>query len=252
VAPENSLQMGALALVGSGEYTDSMLDIETELIRKGINKGKTGGFIQFATAAGEESESSIEYWKNLGKLQAEKIGVPWKFIPVLDSSNIDNTEFIRDIAGASLIYFSGGNPVHLAETFYQSKLLEAIKKEFATGTSLAGCSAGAMAMAGEVSISWRKIKSSHEGFGILPELKIFPHYDRYFGKIPSPLRKLITHADANKFSVGIDENTALIFDETSWVVKGAGMVHLLSGPGHNSKITFTNGEEISFLANPVT
>jgi cyanophycinase len=244
-------QLGVLALVGSGEYTDSMLEIETQLVEEGMRRGKTGGYIQFATAAGEESESSIEYWKNLGKRQAEKIGVPWKFIPVLNSSNIDNPDFIRDIKGASLIYFSGGNPVHLTETFHQSELLEAIKKEFATGTSLAGCSAGAMAMAGEVSIHWRKNRSSHKGFGILPDFKIFPHYDRYFGKIPSPFRKLITHADEGQFSIGIDEDTALIWNKDKWQVSGKSSVHILNKVPDLKEKIFFEGEYLEFLGKPV-
>jgi cyanophycinase len=241
---------GALALVGSGEYTDAMLEIETELIESGIQNGKRGGYIQIATAAGEESESSIEYWKDLGRAQAKKIGVPWKFIPVFNSSHITNTDYIRDIEDASLIYFSGGNPVHLVETFHKSELLAAIKKEFSTGSSLGGCSAGAMAMAGEVSISWRRIKSSHEGFGILPKFKIFPHYDRYFGKIPSPLRKLITNVDADQYSVGIDENTALIWNSGKWQVKGFGGVHILNNFPDFEKNRFITGENLEFLPTP--
>ena len=243
--------MGTLALVGSGEYTDAMFEIESDLIADGVRKGKNGGYVQFATAAGEESESNIEYWKNLGKRQAEKIGVPWKFIPVFNSSDISNPDFINEVQGASLIYFSGGNPVHLAQTFYQSELLEVIKSEFLTGTSLAGCSAGAMVMADDVSIHWRKNRSSHKGFGILPELKIFPHYDRYFGKIPTPLRKLITHADEDQFSIGIDENTALIWNGAKWQVKGKSSVHILNKVPDLKENIFFAEEQIEFLSPPV-
>ena len=56
--------IGALALVGSGEYTEPLLDLERELIEVAKRKGKNGPYVQFATAAGEEHADRIEYWKS--------------------------------------------------------------------------------------------------------------------------------------------------------------------------------------------
>ena len=106
---EAKLPKGQLALVGSGEYTAAMTDVEAELIEAGMKFGKREGFIQFATAAGQESKSSIEYWRELGREQAERIGVKCKFISVLNREDAMNTEYLDSIRGASLIYFSGGD-----------------------------------------------------------------------------------------------------------------------------------------------
>ena len=74
--------IGALALVGSGEYTEPLLELERELIEIAKRNGKNGPYIQFATAAGEEHAERIEYWKNLGARQAERLKIESIFIPV--------------------------------------------------------------------------------------------------------------------------------------------------------------------------
>ncbi len=245
------IPLGSLALVGSGEYTLGMAEFERELIELGRANGKRGGYVQFATAAGKESVDRLNYWRELGKQQAERIGVECKFVPLFDKVGINNPQFRELVKDASLIYFSGGNPVHLAQTLHGTDLLKAIKDEFASGTSLAGCSAGAMAMAEEASIHWRKNKESHDGFGILPRMKIFPHYDRYFGNIPSPIRSFITKSRDEEFSIGIDENTALLWNKESWSVRGVGNIHLLGSHKNEDKNRFNNGENLNFLPTPV-
>ena len=88
---------GVLALVGSGEYTPKMLEIEKTLIQSGINFGKTGPYVQFATAAGLESESSLNYWKELGATQAEKLGVASKFIEVFNRKDAEDSRWLKEI-----------------------------------------------------------------------------------------------------------------------------------------------------------
>ena len=65
---------GSLALVGSGEYLPAMAPFEKSLLDDGIKNGKEANFIQIPTAAGRESQDSLNYWKNLGHQQAERIG----------------------------------------------------------------------------------------------------------------------------------------------------------------------------------
>ena len=47
------LQRGALALVGSGEYLPEAQQLENELLRFGVTKGKSNKFVQIPTAAGK-------------------------------------------------------------------------------------------------------------------------------------------------------------------------------------------------------
>lgn len=246
-----SQPVGMLGLFGSGEYTTQMLPIEEKLVRAGIDSGKTGGYVQFATAAGKESEDRITYWKNLGQKQAERLGIEWKFIPVFNREDTENLEYLEMIKGASLIYFSGGNPVHLVKTFKDTLMLNKIFEEFSQGTSLAGCSAGAMALSADAGIHWRKNGERHEGFGVVPGIKVFPHYDKFFGHIPSPIRNKIANADTNLISIGIDEMTGLIWDSNTWTVAGNGYVHLIGKHSHDSKTKFKSGDNFPEISRPV-
>ena len=241
------MAFGRIALIGSGEYLPEMSEFESSLLQS----GGSDIYVQIPTAAGRESKSRLEYWRELGQSQAERLGAKQRFLPIFEREDAYREDLVEQIYGAGLIYFSGGDPHYLANSLLGTPVGDAIIHNWQNGTSLAGCSAGAMVMADEVSIHWRKNKSSHKGFGILPELKIFPHYDRYFGKIPTPLRKLITHADEDQFSIGIDENTALIWNGAKWQVKGKSSVHILNKVPDLKENIFFAEEHIEFLSPPV-
>jgi hypothetical protein len=53
---------GKVALVGSGEYLPAMAPFEKSLLESGPSQK----FVQIPTAAGRESESRLQYWKELG------------------------------------------------------------------------------------------------------------------------------------------------------------------------------------------
>ena len=124
------MNFGALALVGSGEYTESMLELESMLLKAASARGKNGNYVQIATAAGDESDSRVEYWKNLGREQAQKIRCDWKFIEVFDLNDALNPKWIEAIRDSALIYFSGGNPIHLYESLRDTKYWISIESKY--------------------------------------------------------------------------------------------------------------------------
>ena len=132
---------GTIALVGSGEWLPVMLDVEKELL-----KNQNSVYVQLSTAAGQESPARLEHWKNLAQTQAKTLNVESRWLPVFDQDSANNPEFVEKIKGAGLIYLSGGDPTYLAETLRDSLVWNAIVNEWQNGASLAGCSAGAMAL----------------------------------------------------------------------------------------------------------
>ncbi|MEI8222422.1 MAG: Type 1 glutamine amidotransferase-like domain-containing protein [Actinomycetes bacterium] len=207
---------GLLALVGSGEYLPVMQKYETEWMLKGEARGKKAKYVQLATAAGKESASRHDFWKSLGAEQAARMGVEHVFIPVFKREDALSHEFDQLIDGAALIYLSGGDPGYLVSTLENSPVWSAIYENWKEGSSLAGCSAGAMAM---------------HGLGVLPKMKILPHYDRYFRFVPDKAAKLVGHTPPGGNLIGIDEKTALVSEDlVNWAVRGASKVHLLDGP----------------------
>jgi len=222
----NQNQPGALALVGSGEYLPEAQELEAELLRFGISRGKRNTYIQIPTAAGKEGEDRLDFWRQRGADQAARIGCEVKYLPVLTHEDAHNQSWIEEIKSAGLIYFSGGDPVHLAEVFADTPMWKAIVQAWHEGTSLAGCSAGAMAFGGKII----GIRRSHitEGLGLIPDIEVIPHYDKFLGWLPDRVTAAIVRKDANTALLGIDENTAVVLTD-QWRKYGTGKVHILRG-----------------------
>jgi cyanophycinase len=242
-------KVGALALVGSGEYLPAMQELETELLRSGISNGKPN--LQIPTAAGEESKKRLAYWQELGAEQTRRIGTVQNFLPIFNREDAFNPKYVSQIKSAGLIYFSGGDPGYLADTLVGSPAWDAIKSSWQEGASLAGCSAGAMAMSSDIPNFFRVKEEGIPGFGLIPNIRPIPHYDKFFGWLPDSAAKIVMRAPQDTTIIGIDENTALVtgldgstsLSENTWEVHGLGGVHILRGaPPHK----YLRGERIIF------
>ena len=222
----NHNSVGAIALVGSGEYLPQAQALESELLRLGISRGKTNTFIQIPTAAGKEGADRLDFWKSRGADQGARIGCEVKYLPVLTREDAHNPQWIAEVKDAGLIYFSGGDPVHLADIFRDTPLWSAIVSAWNSGASLAGCSAGAMAFGGKII----GIRRSHvsEGLNLLPDIEVIPHYDKFLGWLPDRVSAAIIRQDADATLIGIDEDTALVLTD-AWRKYGPGKVHVLRG-----------------------
>ena len=217
---------GAIALVGSGEYSVPMQELETELLHRAISAGKKNHFVQIPTASSHEGDASRAKWKRLGQEQSDRIGSECIYLPIHERDDAFNPEFIAAIKGAGLIYFSGGDPHRIAEVFNDSPLWNEIVAQWQTGTSLAGCSAGAMAFGGTI-MGLRRAHHS-PGLGLLPGIEVIPHYDKMLGWLPDRVAGFIAHSVSNATLLGIDENTALVHTD-AWRKFGRGNVHVLRG-----------------------
>lgn len=219
-----------------------MTALEGELLQAAVIRGKREVFVQLPTAAGLEDASRLEHWHQLGRVQGQRLAVATNSLHVYSREDAFNLEFVEAIQDAGLIYLSGGDPHHLAESLVDTPVWEAIVAAWSTGSSLMGCSAGAMALGSEI-IAFRK---SHvtPGLGLLPMIQTIPHYDRFLGWLPDRVSAAIMRVEEGTNLIGIDENTAMVRDSANslWRVWGAGKVHLL-----NSELTqsFSSGESFA-------
>ena len=230
---------GTIALVGSGEWLPVMLDVERELLNN-----QNPVYVQLSTAAGQESPARLEHWKNLAQIQAKTLSVESRWLPVFDQDSANNPEFAEKIKGAGLIYLSGGDPTYLAETLRDSLVWNAIVNEWQNGASLAGCSAGAMALTTWVPKMRIKIGKNNEdvkGLGLLPNIRVIPHFDRMLGWIPDIITRYLLNTPPGVTLVGIDENTALVGGVNSWTVKGEQSVWVLT---HDGREEFKAGQTL--------
>ena len=217
---------GNLALVGSGEYLPVMAELESSLIQSGPSLR----YVQLATAAGQESSERLRYWERIGKEQADRIGAQQVFLPIFTREDAMRIDYAEEIKGAGLIYLSGGDPHYLAQTLIGTPVWEAIVTSWKSGTSLAGCSAGAMAFGPDIP-HFRKMKEAGEiGLGLLPNIRVVPHYNKFFKWIPESAVQLFLKAPEGVRIVGIDESTAIVTNNLKiWSVYGDGFVHILDG-----------------------
>jgi cyanophycinase len=212
------LTRGPLALVGSGEYLPVMLEVEGLLLR-----GRAPRYVQIPTAAAPEGEQSLRRWLDLGAAQAERLGVQQIPVVARDREEADAAELAALVDGAGLVYLSGGDPGYLARTLRGTRLWDAVLAAWRSGSALAGCSAGAMALTGWVPSMRAPERDPDPGLGLLPHLRVLPHFDRILGWVPHLLSPAVTHPPAGTTLIGIDEETAIV-DATGaghdWQVQG--------------------------------
>jgi len=222
---------GSLALVGSGEYLPAMAEFEKSLIQDGVKNGKEARYVQIPTAAGRESDDRLEYWKQLGLRQAKAIGVEATYLPIYTREDAFNQKYVDAVANSALMYMSGGDPHHLAEVLIDTPLWSAIVENWKTGASLAGCSAGAMVLSAHIPNFRLLKKTATQGLNLLPEIRVIPHFNKFFKWIPESAAKVLLHVPDNSILIGVDELTAIVkrSGDTEWVVVGEAKVHVLKG-----------------------
>lgn len=199
-------------------------------------EGQPRVYVQLATAAAPEGQGSLDHWHDLGRKAAERLDAEQVVVDVRTRTDADDPRWADDIARAGLIYLSGGNPTFLAETLRGSLVWEAIRAAWRSGTSLAGCSAGAMALAGTIPHFRHPRSGGVEGLGVVPEARVLPHFDRYTRWMPDlALRPLVTEGAV---VLGIDEDTALTSEDPgggsrswSWSVQGRQSAYVVTRKG---------------------
>lgn len=206
---------GPLALVGSGEYLPQMTDLEGELL-----EGRPPRYVQLATASVPDGPAVLDRWHRLGVAQAERLGVEAVILQVGDREDANSAELASRVSGAGLIYLSGGHPGYLADTLRDTAVWAAIEQAWRTGAALAGCSAGAMALTSWVPSLRHPRDGGTPGIGLLPHLRVIPHFDAFASRVPDLITRLLIPHETSVTVLGIDEDTALVGGPNEWTVRG--------------------------------
>lgn len=224
---------GAVALVGSGEYLPVMAELEGALL------AGRGRYVQIPTAAALEGADSLARWVRLGQEQAARLGVEAVPVVARDRSEADDPALASLVEGAGLVYLSGGNPPYLAGTLRGTRLWDAVVRAWEGGAALAGCSAGAIALTSWVPDIRSPESAPDPGLGVLPGLRVIPHFDRFASWMPDLVGRYAHEVPDGVHVVGVDEETALVCDAGAWTVHGRQAVWLLS---EGERIPYRAGE----------
>jgi cyanophycinase len=154
------------------------------------------------------------------------IGLRPEVLPLRTRDDADRADIVAALDGARVVFFSGGNPGYLAETLDGTRFWTELTSAWRAGrTALGGCSAGAVfigAMAPYVAED--SLRNWVPGLKLLSRAFILPHFDA-LETYATGLRKTFLGARPDgAVAVGIDENTAMMGDGSSWTVEGAGSV----------------------------
>ena len=221
-----------------------MTAFEKSLLDDGIKNGKTAKYIQIPTAAGQESDDRLDFWKQLGQTQADTIGVEATYLPIYTRDDAFKQEHVDAIKDSALMYMSGGDPHYLAEVLIDTPVWAAMVENWQSGASLAGCSAGAMVLSAQIP-NFRMLKRSpSKGLNLLPEVRVIPHFNKFFKWIPESAAKVLLHVPDDSILIGVDEMTAIVkrTGNDHWVVVGDAKVHVLKGLPDQQLI---DGQEIT-------
>ena len=213
-----------MALVGSGEFLPAM-----EAVDAGLLAGRPARAVFLPTAAGQEGPERVEYWLRLGTGHYRRLGAEPVPLAVLDRHGADDPANAARLAGAGLVYLSGGNPGYLADTLRHTAVLAAVLAAWRAGAALAGCSAGACALT-DVADDVRT-GEARPGLGVVPGLVVLPHFDRIERWRPGIVTRRAAELTAGQTLVGIDEETALVSTDGGWRVEGRRKVWTVAPDG---------------------
>ncbi len=219
---------GLIALLGSGEYLPVMNDIDRHLLDSVDANERAPRVVCLPTAAGQEGDSSVNRWSDMGVRHFQRLGAEVQPALVIDSASADDPHWASLLETADLIYFSGGSPTYLLETMRGSLAWSAAEKAWARGAVYAGCSAGAMILAQKVPNFRLAGLKPKPGFQVIPPLYVLPHFNRMRGMYSALLFTFRRGLKDDEYILGIDENTALVGKVSqTWTVMGQGKAYII-------------------------
>lgn len=189
--------IGALALVGSGEYTAQMEETDRFLM-EAIGGPAAARVAVIPTASGLEP-GMPQRWNERGVKHFQSLGATVTPIPLVTVEDANNPDVVAALRAANFFYFSGGNPEYITETLRDTPAWEAITDSARNGGVLAGCSAGAMLL-GSYTLRVRAVVNGQPpqwspALDVAAGLAVMPHFDRISGFVePDIFRAILDSA----------------------------------------------------------
>ncbi|MEO8743899.1 MAG: Type 1 glutamine amidotransferase-like domain-containing protein [Candidatus Dormiibacterota bacterium] len=213
--------MTRFLLMGSGEFLPWSNEAERFALDLTL---RTGPIAILPTASAPEGDQVFNRWANMALAHYASLNLPARLVGLKSREDAADPELTAAVDGASMVFFSGGNPVHLHDTLDGTPFLDAITRALARGAVFAGCSAGAMvASARAVGAGGPSFRSA--GLGLVPHVRFGVHWNRVPG-FPGSKRFMVAGVERTDSFIGIDEMTAIVGDGVEWLVFGQGRVEV--------------------------
>jgi cyanophycinase len=218
---------GPLIIIGGGEDKAGQ-----RLILREVARHLNGGKLVLATVASHQPEGYFEaYQKAFADLGVEDLVELY----VNDRAETLDPEKLRLFDGAAGVFFSGGDQLRISSQIGDTPIEQRVREIHEGGGVIAGTSAGASMMSETMLVKGTSGESYKigdlnmaPGLGLVRDVIIDQHFaergrfGRLFGAVAHNPREL---------GIGIDEDTALVLQDSRFEVIGNGCVYIVDGAG---------------------
>jgi cyanophycinase len=162
----------------------------------------------------------------VGHAQAwfQQFGLDLIELAVYTKAQARDATLAETVAGAGFCYLPGGDPGLVASVLRDSPVGSAIISAWRNGASLAGSSAGAMALCSATlvrqSFPGHTERRALQGLDVIPGAAVLPHHDTFGAKWYPSARTALPGA----VLIGVDERTCALWESGAWRCLGAGGV----------------------------
>jgi cyanophycinase len=222
------------ALLGSGEFEPWSVAVDRWMLERASGRGPV---LILPTASAPEGDEVFERWGAMGVDHFGRMEVRSEVLPLKTSADAQRADLVERLDGASMVYFSGGNPAYLASTLAGSAFWNRLLERMGEGLAYTGCSGG-VACLGTIApdAGFRHMTPDlwRPGLGVFPSTVLAPHWDTVEAFVPGLRRFVLEAVPPGGRLVGLDERTALVGDGVRWTVIGEGGIHVNEDGGWRS------------------
>jgi cyanophycinase len=226
------------SLLGSGEFQPWSESADRWLLERAEGDGRV---LILPTAAAPEGDEVYLGWASMGLVHFSDLKIPSEVVELRTREDANKPEVVARLEGASVAYFSGGNPAYLAATLdgtpFWTRLLERLDE----GMGYTGCSAGVACL---TELTFDSTSQSLEdvykpGLGVIRRAVFAPHWDIVDTWVPGAGAFIVDSVPEGSVFVGLDEDTAMLGDGSWWEVAGKSGIHVKTG---GEWTTYRDGE----------
>jgi cyanophycinase-like exopeptidase len=238
---------GPIALVGSGEFTVAMEEVDRDLL---ASTGRARPRVAILpTASWPDGDEAFLGWIERGRAHFSALGAEVEGVGLRTRDDAFDDACAQAIGEADIVYLSGGKPAHLLDVLDGTPAGAAVLAVHLRGGIVAGCSAGAMVLAAhQPRVSGRRFlrfpTGWRDGLALVERTVVLPHYDAF----PEALAAAaVLVAPRGTFVLGVDEETAAVGRNGTWQVSGRGRVTVWRG---RARTRHRAGESFRLDADP--
>ena len=207
--------------------------------------GSGPAFVVPTAAARQKPEQSVAHARKWFR----QFDIDLLELPVLKRGDAMSADVAERARGGGFFYLVGGDPGLVASVLRGSMVWKAIFEAWREGASLAGSSAGAMALCSHtlVRVTWpgSYARRPMDALGLVPQTAVLPHFDTFGNRWVESARD----AAPDLCLLGIDERSAAVSDGARWIAAGPGVVTVVN---RDKVKRFTSGQEVSGLRRPTS